>query len=244
MRHIIQPLLVATLLSSCAASGPERAVVPEEPRLLLVGIDMASNPLSKANIFVEFSHSPSMSELLRKQLSDKGMLVSNDRDASEYILVISGDFWSKGKYNVAPMELGPIFDSAQIAANRSYKIGDDRRNALDAAILFTGAEAFSSGYFNQMGAGIIESISKASGISGWVNEKLVGDPKGICFKDCEEREYSRQRARVEVKVYKDGHQIARFGRAAESYQKTFMPNLLIQMALEATLQTIATGTFQ
>mgnify|MGYP001277054804 CR=1 FL=1 len=235
-------VLSALVLAGCAAKGPPRVVKEEPPRLMFVGVDRIPNDIRSVPLFVSFEGSSSMTNYLREAFSKRGFLITNEKADARYSIQVNGHFTSKGKINVPPTALGPIFDSADAAvAARDYRTKTTGQALTTTAAFVQSAEMFGTGYMNIMGHSILDAISDATGISGRFNQLVAGDPRGVCFTNCEDWDFSRQHARVEAYLFEGDAQLARFGRAAETYQPTFVPQHLIIMALDGTVNAVLEG---
>lgn len=241
---LICSALAVVVLSACA-TVPERTVKEEPAYLMLVGVDKIPTEIQTSPVFVSFENSATMTQYLKDAFSKRGFQIVESRDQARYALLVSGNFQSKGKINISPIELGPIFDRADAALEaRDYRRGTTGEALTTTATFAQSAEMFGTGYKNIMGLTIFGAISDATGISGRFNQMLVGDPRGICIQDCADREFSRQRARVEAYLFEGDIQLSRFGRAAEAYQPAFIPQELIHMALEGTVNAVLEGAGQ
>lgn len=246
----MRPFLLLGMLSSllaltgCATGNPPRVVKEEPPRLMLVGVDQIPKDIQATPTYVVFDNSTSMTNYLREALAKRGFQITSQPEEARYVIRISGEFHSKGRINVKPTELGPIFDNADAAMRkRDYSVTPDVGDTLNSVTANAYAsQMLNAGYLHGVGVGIVGALLEATGLAGRFNEMVAGDPKGFCIKDCEDRAFSRQHARVEAFLTLENVQIARFGRAAEAYQPAFVPQALILMALDGTVNAILEGT--
>ena len=239
---LISAVCAATLLAGCAASGPPRVVQVEPPRLMLVGVDTFPADIRTAPLHVVFEESESMTQYLREAFKSKGFEVTATPSQARYRMVLNGHFKSRGKITVPDTPLGPIFDDADAAMKaRDYRTASTGKALTEGAVLIQAAERFNTGYMNLMGAGIIGAIFSATGIEGRLNAMTGFHPQGICMSNCEDWEFNRQHARVEAHLFEGVTQLARFGRAAETYQPEFIPQELIRMALDGTVNAVFEG---
>ncbi len=247
MKPSILPCMILStlILAGCAMGGPTRIVKEEPPRLMLVGVDKIPQDIQSAPLFVSFEGSSSMTNYLREAFTKQGYVMTSERGEARYALLVNGHFSSKGKINIPPADLGPIFDRADAAlSSRDYRTGTFVEGMTTPAFFAQSGQTFSSGYANIMGLTLFGAISDAAGISGRFNQMVVGDPRGLCISNCEDRDFNRQHARVEAALFEGETQLARFGRAAEAYQPNFVPQNLIHMALEGTINAVLEGAKQ
>lgn len=238
-------ILSISAMGGCAMGGPKRVVKEEPPRLILVGVDQIPSDIEKEPLFVSFNGSAAMTDHLRNAFENQGFRIASDKAGARYSLVVDGHFTSKGKINIPPTELGPIFDRADAALDkRDYARGTFVEGMTTPAFMGRSADVFGGGYAGIIGFTLFGAISDATGISGRFNQMVVGDPRGLCISDCEDREFNRQHARVEALLFEGETQLARFGRAAEAYQPNFIPQNLIHMALEGTINAVLEGAKQ
>ncbi|MCV2217662.1 hypothetical protein [Thauera sp. Sel9] len=246
MRRI--PFICVTLsvmIFSACTTLPERIVKEEPAYLMLVGVDKIPAEIKGAPVYVSFENSTSMTRYLTEAFSKGGFQIVENSDQARYVILVSGHFQSKGKINIPPIELGPIFDWADAALEaRDYRTATTGETLITIGASVQTAEMFNAGYLNNMGGNILGAIAQATGISGRFNQMLVGDPRGVCLQDCADRDFSRQKARVEAYLFEGDVQLSRFGRAAEAYQPAFIPQELIYMALEGTVNAVFEGARQ
>jgi len=160
-------VLSALVLAGCAAKGPPRVVKEEPPRLMFVGVDRIPNDIRSVPLFVSFEGSSSMTNYLREAFSKRGFLITNEKADARYSIQVNGHFTSKGKINVPPTALGPIFDSADAAvAARDYRTKTTGQALTTTAAFVQSAEMFGTGYMNIMGHSILDAISDATGYLG------------------------------------------------------------------------------
>ena len=239
---LLSAVCAATLLAGCAASGPPRVVSVEPPRLMLVGVDTFPADIRTAPLHVVFEGSESMTQYLREGFKSKGFEVTASPSQARYRMVLNGHFKSKGKITVPPTPLGPIFDSADAAMKaRDYRTASTGEALIQGGVIIQTAEIFNSGYMNLMGAGLVGVIMQVTGIEGRLNAMTGFHPTGMCVSNCEDWEFNRQHARVEAHLFEGGTQLARFGRASETYQPEFIPQELIRMALDGTVNAVLEG---
>lgn len=242
---LISLVLSAVLISGCAMGGPKKVVKEEPPRLMLVGVDKIPGDMKTSPVFVSFEGSQAMTSYLRDAFAKHGFVMTPEKADARYSLLVGGHFTSKGKINIPRAELGPIFDRAEAALDeRDYARKSFSEGVTTPAFMGRSGDIFGSGYMNIIGFTLFGALSDATGISGRFNQMVVGDPRGLCISDCEDREFNRQHARVEALLFEGETQLARFGRAAEAYQPNFIPQNLIHMALEGTINAVLEGTKQ
>lgn len=242
-RAIVTVLSVG-LLGACASPPVQQSDRPADPpRILLVGVDHVPADIGKGPLWIAYPDSPALSARIRGALSDRGFALVNDEGAARYRIRVTGTFRSEGKVVVAEMPLGPIFEDASKAwTNRNLSTASTAQATTQGGIAVAGAEYTRMGYQNLFGGEVITALSKAIGVSGWFNEALVGDRRGICLSDCTYFHHSRQRARFDMYLTGPDGIEHRFGRAAEVYQQAFIPAELISVALNATLDVLGGPT--
>lgn len=242
---LISLVLSAVLLSGCAMGGPKKVVKEEPPRLMLVGVDKIPGDMKTSPVFVSFEGSQAMTSYLRDAFAKHGFVMTPEKADARYSLLVGGHFTSKGKINIPRAELGPIFDRAEAALDeRDYTRSSFGEGITTPAFMGRAGDIFGPGYMNIVGFTLFGALSDATGISGRFNQLVVGDPRGLCISDCEDREFNRQHARVEALLFEGETELARFGRAAEAYQPNFIPQELIHMALEGTVNAVLDGAAQ
>ena len=238
---VILLLQFVMLLGGCATPPSARegeALSP--PRVLVLGIDHVPSDLAAKPLWIVAEDSAALTDYVRTRLAQLGLKIAESEGAAAYRIRVTGTFVSEGKFNIAEMPVGPIFEDATTAwaarSNTNLSIG---RAAGLSAINATAAEVSGAGLFSQFGGNIIASIGHAAGFGGSFNELLTGDRRGWCFSDCERFHRSRQRARFDLYLTGPDGVTHRFGRAAEVQQRAFVPAQLVEIALEKTLRVLA-----
>lgn len=227
-------LMAATLVTGCA-SGPKYAP-PVHPTLKSLGNPALPRDLSISKLHVEFHESETLGKLIRTSLEQRGQPLAEGVKDAAYRVTFAGIFRSDGAIKVAPIHLGPIFeDAAQLNSSQGLATLTPGQATGQIASQVLASSIMNAGYANFFGGNIVEALSKATGVTGFVNKKLFGHEKGICFNRCDLWTYSRQIAFVEVKIKQDEKVVTNFGRMAFAYQEEPVAQELIMMALESSI---------
>lgn len=227
-------LMAATLFTGCA-SGPKYAP-PIPPTLKSLGNPTLPEDLRAAKLHVEFHESETLGKLIRTSLEQRGQPLAEDAKDAAYRVTFAGMFRSDGAIKVAPLLLGPIFeDAAHLNTSRGLATLTPGQATGQIASQVLASSLMNAGYANFFGGNIVEAISKATGVTGFVNKNLFGHEKGICFNRCDLWTYSRQIAFIEVKIKQDEKVVTNFGRMAFAYQEEPIAQELIMMALESSI---------
>lgn len=183
-----------------------------------------------------------MTQYLREAFKSKGFEVSATPSQARYRMVLNGHFKSKGKITVPDTPLGPIFDDADAAMKaRDYRTASTGKALTEGAVLDSSCREVQHGVHEPHGRRDHRCNFLATGIEGRLNAMTGFHPQGICMSNCEDWEFNRQHARVEAHLFEGVTQLARFGRAAETYQPEFIPQELIRMALDGTVNAVFEG---
>ena len=239
--NVLISLSFACLVTGCA-SGPKYAD-PIPPTVKPVGQQNVPADLKEQKLLVEFEGSPTMTRVLRTALSSQGQPLALHPDESFYQVTFKGVFRSDGAVQAGPAQLGALFESsAPLKDGSSLATLTPGGAAGEIASQVLASSLMNAGYVNFAGTNILESVLKASGISGAINEKLFGNKHGICVARCDRFEYSRQMAFVEVKIKQGEATVSHFGRLAFTYQRDMVPQAVIQLALESAYGALAAGS--
>jgi len=148
------------------------------------------------------------------------------------LVLIGGPRYHRG----AKASLAEVVDRAnKIDSSRGPDSSDVRRIAGDAAI--AGAVVQRAGLGSTLSsvalADVFGSIVKASGLSGWLNTKLVGDPRGTCFSGCATWNDVKQTAYIVVRVQR-GDQAAQEARImSQANDSQLVVDEVVQRGLDA-----------
>lgn len=227
-------ILTAIVLTGCA-SGPKYAP-PIPPTVKPLGKPELPADINTSPIYVEFYESETLGKLIRNALVQQGQPLAQTRESARYQVLFKGMFRSDGVIKVAPILLGPIFENAaRLNSSGGFATLTPGQATGQIASQVISSSLMNAGYVNFFGGNIIEALSKATGVTGFVNKNLFGHERGICFNRCDLWTYSRQIALIEVMIKQDNKDLTNFGRMAFTYQEQPVAQEIIMMALESSI---------
>lgn len=205
---------------------------------LVVGVD--------SPVYVEFAKSPVLTDRLGEMLKAGGLEVTSDKAVAKTTVLISGDLVMVGGpvyYKGVKLPIGDAAERALAAARDgdgtqvAAVVGGVSSLALNAAGY---SQAISPGLRALHLSRMADVLGEASGIKGWFNTKVAGDPRGICVSRCEEWKKVKQAAYVTMTVTTQG--VAHTIRVQALIQaEVIAPDEVITAALEKALLQIAVG---
>ena len=161
-------------------------------------------------VFVEFENSKTLTENMQKALVEKGFVVTNERDKAKTVMSVIGIAYLFGGpkfYRGKKVDLGEMTEEtmkqAQSQDNRALTTHMNA-TTLPGASLNAALATQSAFQSSLLGAANIYllafNIAEMTGLSGWGNTMLVGDPRGVCLNRCENWNKVKQLVSIVVKT--------------------------------------------
>ena len=143
----------------------------------------ATISIPERSIYLFFDNSPKATHQLASVLAKNGYVVHDKVELSDAAFKVSGTFRVYGKARQGLSgDVGDVLEEALSVDAASLGEGNlrSRRTYLpDAAMLHQLDPVYAKGVLSEEVGSI---VGDATGLKGWFNETLVGDPRGICFK--------------------------------------------------------------
>ena len=178
-----------SVLCAVVLSGSGCANLPQESRAV-ESIEFrteqadATAPITipERSVYVFFDHSPKATEELGRVLRKKGYVVHDKIESADAAFKVSGSFrvYGKARQGVS----GNLGDFLEQALPVDGSALGEQKTPYETHLLASGfADSFTPSLAKGM---IVEDVlmivGNVTGFNGWLNETLLGDPRGICFK--------------------------------------------------------------
>ncbi len=149
-----------------------------------------------SKVWVEWEESVLLGKRLESRLASQGMQVARSKDEADAQLkvVASAAMWGGPKLGrkSVRVNVSKVFDETQGSAAIATEGGKESSRLTAGGFAIDTVAA--SGWMNQSVSPLMQGIGiqsflvglvEASGFTGWLNQKLGLDPRGFCFKNCE-----------------------------------------------------------
>ena len=195
-----------------------------------------------AAVYAEFEKSDSLTKRLRDSLIESGFALAQSRDGAQTVLVFSGDIVvSGGPKFTSPVKM-PIGVATEKTIETAQQQGSNATSAAPAVFdtgvalaVQSGALGAISNFSKGLALGTMaESIGKSTGLRGWFNKAVAGDPRGVCLARCEDWNKADQSVYLRVKVTGPGGD-QEIRSVSKLHSETLAPELVIEQAIGAAL---------
>lgn len=172
-----------------------------------------------ATIFPTFEGSPSLTAALRNAIADAGYRIAESEARADLVLRFDGAFQAlrPGTRRTAELRAGPYAESPGPVPTRSGRGGQMMLSANPLTIVL---------------GTIGQNVGDATSMQDRFNQRVAGDPDGVCLStNCTSWEY-QQRAVIVVEHATRGRASERFASTASAQMKRLIPQPLFQAALD------------
>lgn len=195
-------------------------------------------------IYAEFVDSSELTSRLRKSLQDQGFTLAGQKDESKAVLLFKGDVVLLGGpvfYKGLKLSVAEATDKALKAEQKDRPV--ERSDMVQAAAgLAVNAAGFTHSVNNFMQGlhigGMASAIGEATGIKGWLNIKMTGDPRGFCLSRCEDWKKVEQVAHITVTFEAKGGDKKEVRIMSKAYSETVAPHQVITSAVGKAIEQI------
>ena len=245
-------LVLLAMWALCAVFSIWSPKAQAEPKLDEQGIvtkvsgTVDLEPATSGAVYVDFSKSPTMSAKVAEMLEKGGFKVTSKRGDAATTIQISGDLvlvggpvYSKG----LKVEIGDAMERA-LARGAPDGQGAGKQEAVaDVSTLTVNALAFTKTVSPAMQAlrlsRMADVLAEESGLKGWLNGKVAGDPRGFCLSRCEDWKKVKQAAYVSVVVQGGGLQQS-IRVQSTAFSEVMAPDEVATVGLQTALMQIRT----
>ena len=234
MRKITRTILIATFVAGAhLAYAAENA--PEYKAKIKVNGAKGNTqpPQHDKKLFITFDKSQAFAKLMQEKLSERGYVVVQEKAGADLTINFSGMFKLNGK-NIST-------DVLKFAELDSIAYKSEGETKVTASLLHAGATAGALGLsiipITELGVW----LSQVTGVSGFFNKMITGDPRGFCMhENCEKIE---QRAIVTVNTTNPDGSNGHIGmKLAVSFDEKIVIDQVIERVLAETLEYFPAST--
>ena len=234
-----------------ATSSPSAMQVPVK-KTTLEPVDMTT----KANgqialvvardspIYAEFQGSPALTQRLREALQARGFELAPDASSSKAALQFRGDIALMGGpkfYKGVKASIGEATEKALMLAKENGQVttADVVQTTagitLNAAALNASLNNFTRGLAI---SGMANALGDATGLSGWFNTAIAGDPRGICLSRCEDWNKVNQTIYLWVTLESKDARQKEVRILSKAFTETVAPDQVIAFAVDKAIELI------
>jgi hypothetical protein len=199
------------------------------------------NKSAHSPIYAEFEGSPTLTSRLRESLKEKGLEVTEDKGESKARLVFKGDvvlLGGKKFYKGAKTSIGKATEQTLASSQKGVTTVDVTQTvaalALNGAALGAAMNNFTRGLAI---GGMANALGDVSGMKGWFNNAVAGDPRGICLSRCDEWNKVNQSVYVSVRLEASGAK-EEVRVMAKAFSETVAPDQVIQFGVGKAIDHI------
>ena len=195
-------------------------------------------------IFSEFQGSPALTQRLRDSLQARGFELAPDASSSKATLQFRGDIVLMGGpkfYKGVKTTIGEATEKSLRLAKESGQVttADVVQTTagitLNAAALNASLNNFTRGLAI---SGMANALGDATGLSGWFNTAIAGDPRGICLSRCEDWNKVTQAVYLWVTLDSKAARQKEVRILSKAFTETVAPDQVIAFAVDKAIELI------
>ena len=216
-------------------SAPE-ASKPRPAVQVTVGGQKTS--VTNGPVWFEWTGSEAMTRLGGHAVRQSGLQAASSAAEAPVKVTVSGELTLMGGpkfHRGARAPLAAVFERAvKLDGSRAFDELDAKRLTLDAAVAAGIAQSPVSLALKGLAVGdVVLSLLQSTGVGGWFNTKLVGDPRGICLSRCETWNHVKQTAYVRVQIQQGSQPSQEVRIMAIANGETLVIDEVVQRAVDA-----------
>jgi hypothetical protein len=226
---------------SDAAPGEVGGTLKETEFTVTANGAILLNKSAHSPIYAEFEGSTTLTSRLRESLKERGLAVTDDKAASKASLVFKGDLvlvGGKKFFKGAKSSIGKATEQTLANSQKQVTTADVTQTvaamALNGAALGGAMNNFTRGLAI---GGMANALGDASGLKGWFNNAVAGDPRGVCLSRCEEWNKVNQTVYVSVRLEAAGAK-EEVRVMAKAFSETVAPDQVIQFGVGKAIDQI------
>ena len=185
-------------------------------------------PSHDKKLYVTFNKSKHLTEFIKKNLADRGYTITEQKEDSDCHLYLTGIFKISGKdFSSGTVEFSEI---------DKFAYNPDGEKKITTSLLHAGVTAVTPGMTLISITELATWLSQVSGISGFVNKLITGDPRGVCLhENCDKIE---QRAVVTISILDNDGRSQHVGmKIASVFDDKVVIDQVIDRVLAETIET-------
>lgn len=200
--------------------------------------------LSKAKhspVYAEFEESPELTIKLRDALKGVGLEAARSKSDAKAVLTFKGDvalLGGKQFFKGKKLSIGEATEKTLADPGRPVQAADVTQPliamAVNKAALRVAMNNFSRGLAI---GGMANALGDATGVKGWFNNAVAGDPRGICLSRCEDWNKVSQTAYIQVTLQTEST-TEEIRAMAKVVSETVAPDRVIQFGVGKAVEQI------
>lgn len=195
-------------------------------------------------IFAEFQGSPSLTQRLREALQAQGFELAMDAGSAKASLQFRGDIALIGGPKFHKSIKSPIGKAAEkalkLATENSKVTAADVVQPAAGVALNAAAYTASLNNFTRGLAigGMANALGEATGIKGWFNTAVAGDPRGFCLSRCEDWNKVNQTVYLWVTLDSQAAGQKEVRILSKAFSETVAPDQVIVFGIDRALDLV------
>lgn len=197
---------------------------------------------------VLFVGSPILTTRMERDLAQNGFTVTNGQDAAATVTVDGSLRLSGGPKFTRPaiMPLGQVLESELDAVinrtveERTITRGEAFQLVTDAALVKVALDMPMGNFMTGLQLGRLgDSLGKVTGLKAMFNKAVSGDPRGVCFSNCDKWNEVEQTVTLTVEYAPTGAAAQKVRVLAKAQSETLAPDQVISAALQKAVEAIS-----
>jgi hypothetical protein len=231
-----QPAQAAQAAAPAQPAAGDQASKPRPAVQVTVGGQKAS--VTEGPVWFEWAGSESLTRMGLAAARDRNVQAAASRQEAVVRVTVSGELVLIGGPKFHRGTRAPLAEvverAAKLDGSRSFDASDAKRIAADGAIAAGVVKAGLGTAVSGLAlADVFIAISDATGVKGWFNTKLVGDPRGICISNCATWNHVKQTAYIVVRVEREDRTSQEVRIMSQATGDELVVNDVVQGGLEA-----------
>ena len=198
-------------------------------------------------IFAEFQGSSTLTQRLRESLQARGFELAPDAGSAKASLQFRGDIALMGGPKFYKGVKAPIGETTE----KALKLASENGRVTTADIVQTtagvalNAAAYTASLNNFARglaiSGMANALGDATGLSGWFNTAVAGDPRGICLSKCEDWNKVNQTVYLSVTLDSQAAGKKEVRILSKAFSETVAPDQVIAFGVDKAIELIRIG---
>ena len=195
-------------------------------------------------IFAEFQGSPALTQRLRESLQARGFELAPDAGSSKAALQFRGDIALMGGPKFYKGVKAPIGEATEKALKLARENG--QVTTADVVQTTTGIALNAAAYNASLNnfargmaiTGMANALGDATGLHGWFNTAVAGDPRGICLSRCEDWNKVNQTVYLWVTLDSQAAGQKEVRILSKAFSETVAPDQVIAYGVDKAIELI------
>ena len=195
-------------------------------------------------IYAEFQGSPALTQRLRESLQARSFELAPDTGSSKVALQFRGDIALMGGPKFYKGVKAPIGETTEKALKLARE--NDQVTMADVVQTTAGMALNTAAYNASLNnftrglaiIGMANALGDATGLSGWFNTAVAGDPRGICLSRCEDWKKVNQTVYLWVTLDSKAGGQKEVRIMSKAFSETVAPDQVIAYAVDKAIELI------